>query len=228
MRRLRIPLAASAFALSVGLASAASYGSAPAPRRAEPARARSADGAPPRPNGPVQPGEIEDEEYAVYSALIKYMSEDAGTKRLLVIEEQTSPWVGFPEDDPDKFYRELKESAPALSAEVIDDFRARNKGEHTLARRFDIGREYVLVGEKELNKIFKEAGGGWKAFYKKYPGAGGYLVLSRVGFNADRTQALVYQGHSCGGLCGAGSHMLLNKKNGAWVVEGSIGPSWVS
>ncbi|MEO7157279.1 MAG: hypothetical protein ABI039_06950, partial [Vicinamibacterales bacterium] len=39
--------------------------------------------------------------------------------------------------------------------------------------------------------------------------SGGFMVISAVGFNAARTRAMVYMAHSCGSLCGGGTHHLL-------------------
>ena len=171
---------------------------------------------------------IEEEEYAVYSALINANTGDENRDRLLVINEQPSPWVGFLEEERDKFYEDLKKSSPELMLETVEDLRAKNKEQHKFARHFDIKRRYILVSEKELDAFFKEGGGWWEEFYRKYPKSTGIATFSRVGFNADRTQALVYQGHSCGGLCGGGSYLLLVKSNGVWTNKGGIGPTWVS
>ncbi len=183
-------------------------------------------------------GPIENEEYAVYSALInnsirdsdadERRSEDAD--RLLVINEQPSIWSGFADENADKFFAELKESSPDLQAEAVNDLRAKSDGHQKLERRFDIEQKYVLVSDEEIEDYFKQSvGGGWKAFYQKYPNSGGFVTFSRVGFNADQTQALVYQSHHCGGTWGGGSYLLLTKKNGAWMIERSVGPAaWVS
>jgi hypothetical protein len=44
----------------------------------------------------------------------------------------------------------------------------------------------------------------------------GWIELSAVGFNADKTVAVVYMGHHCGGLCGGGGFHVLQKKGGKW------------
>jgi len=43
---------------------------------------------------------------------------------------------------------------------------------------------------------------GWDGFYKRFQDSGGFIIVSAVGFNADKTQAIVYSGSSCGMLCG--------------------------
>lgn len=51
---------------------------------------------------------------------------------------------------------------------------------------------------------------------ERYPGSGGILPMSSVGFNKEKTCAIVYFGSSCGSLCGAWSFHLLEKVNGKW------------
>jgi hypothetical protein len=48
-----------------------------------------------------------------------------------------------------------------------------------------------------------------------------------VGFNAAMNQAMVYIQHACGGLCGSGHYVLLEKNADQWrVVKESM--VWVS
>ena len=46
--------------------------------------------------------------------------------------------------------------------------------------------------------------------------SGGYMVASAVGFDPVKRRAMVYMAHSCGALCGGGTHHLLEKVDGAW------------
>lgn len=171
---------------------------------------------------------IEDEEYAVYSALINGNTGDENINRLLVIKDKPSAWVGSLEEEKNTFYEDLLKSSSVLLKETVDDLRAKNKETHRFTRRFDIKRQYILVSEKEIDDIFKKGGGWWEEFYRRYPETRGFVTFSRVGFNVDKTQALVYQSHSCGGLCGGGGYVLLVKVNGVWTSKGTVGPVWVS
>lgn len=47
----------------------------------------------------------------------------------------------------------------------------------------------------------------------------GYFTLSGVGFNPSRTQAIFYIEHTCGGLCGGGWYVLMEKVGDAWQVR---------
>jgi hypothetical protein len=51
------------------------------------------------------------------------------------------------------------------------------------------------------------------------PLAWAIVTLSAVGFNRDRTRALVWAAYSCGGRCGHGRPYLLVRQNGKWVPD---------
>jgi hypothetical protein len=205
-----------ALAFSVGIAAIAFRGNSKAV-------------APPQLSQQTRQSEIEEEEYAVYSALLNENTNDDNVNRLLIIMDQPSPWVDFIDDEQNDFYEGLLKSSPALMAETVNDLKAKNNEHHRFTRRFNITRRYVLISEKDIDDLFRKGvGDGWEKFYRKYPKTDGYATFSRVGFNAEKTQALVYQAHGCGGLCGGGSYILLTKTNGVWTVKGNIGPTWVS
>ena len=56
------------------------------------------------------------------------------------------------------------------------------------------------------------------------------MELSAVGFNVNKTVAVVYMGHYCGALCGGGGFHVLKKKDGKWVALDWKGSScaWAS
>jgi hypothetical protein len=59
----------------------------------------------------------------------------------------------------------------------------------------------------------------WRAFYQRFPRSQGLVTFSRVGFNAARTQAVVLVTRGCGGLCGMGNVVLLDRDPaGRWRV----------
>jgi hypothetical protein len=172
---------------------------------------------------------IEAEEYAVYAAVIKYNDRDDNPDRIFVIEEQPSPWITPSDAEKSEFYDEMRKSSSALQAETVEDLRAKNKESFKFTRNFNISRQYALISDAEIESIFKGGvGDGWKRFNEKYPKSNGISTFSRVGFNADKTQALVYRGNRCEGLCGSGLYYLLSKKNGVWTITGNVGPSWIS
>lgn len=64
-------------------------------------------------------------------------------------------------------------------------------------------------------------------FETRFPKNFGYFVVSHVGLNLSKTEAILYVEHFCGGLCGGGSYFLLWKLNGVWrVMDEHV--TWVS
>jgi hypothetical protein len=85
-----------------------------------------------------------------------------------------------------------------------------------LHRKFDFAKPYTLVDSSTIDRLFRHGSEGWDSFYKRYPESGGYLTLSPVGFNKDKTQAIVYIASSCGSLCGRWGFHLLERVQGNW------------
>jgi len=160
-----------------------------------------------------------DEEYAVYSAVITTMFDIKAKTRQLVIQDVTVN----NETVIDKSLQEnryIERVFPTLKEGVLRDYKARNKEPLQLKDAFDLDAKYILVmiPQKEIARLFNEGGSWWDEFYKRYPDSGGFISLSRPGFNAARNQALVYIEHHCGGLCGTGRYVLLEKSKDRWRV----------
>jgi hypothetical protein len=59
----------------------------------------------------------------------------------------------------------------------------------------------------------------WIAYYRRFSDSSGFIMLSRIGFNTERTQALLYLGSRCGPGCGDIHFLLLEKTNGTWTTK---------
>lgn len=160
------------------------------------------------------PPGIEPEEYAVYSALIRQnpIGYDLGSS--LVVRENTRA-------DLDMFERTL-ENVHRLPTSLVDSYRSRNAGSYTLSPNLDIEQDYALMPQAVFDQILGRKGARWTDFEAKYPGASGFILFSRVGFNADGDQALADIGYRCGDLCGAGGLYLLVKEDGNWKVQETL------
>ena len=165
----------------------------------------------------------EAERYAAYSAVLTSMFVRDATK-LLVVADKTAD--DFTSKD-DKHWDYIKQGLAQISQDTIDDFKSKNGQSSTVEDKFALTTKVTLISKAEVDKFFGEGGGWWKAFYEKYPGSPGLITFSNVGFNNDGTQALLYVGHGCGGLCGSGHYVLLSKNNGVWKVEKSV-MTWIS
>lgn len=58
----------------------------------------------------------------------------------------------------------------------------------------------------------------WVGMLRRYPGTWGRTVLTAVGFNTRKTQALIQVFHNCAGSCMSIEDMVLTKRNGRWEV----------
>jgi hypothetical protein len=157
---------------------------------------------------------IEAEEYAVYSALIRQNPIGYDLGSFFVVRENTRA-------DLDMFERTV-ENVRKLPSSLVDSYRSRNTASYTLHPNLDIEQEYVLMPQEVFDEILGRRGSRWTDFEAKYPGASGFILFSRVGFNADGDQALADMGYRCGDLCGAGGLYLLVKEDGNWKVQETL------
>lgn len=171
-------------------------------------------------------GVLTDAHYAVMSAAIPVMLGSqpfAGTPRsaaehrpirqIVIIGEQNSE--GSALLDP----IETTSGPPMDPATSADHAKTGTAG--LFERRFTGIGAYELLPIREMKAMFGAGGeAGWLAFYERYPDAPGFLALSRVGFNADRTEAVVRVLHLRSGTWGNEDALLFRLKSGRWVLAG--------
>jgi len=174
------------------------------------------------------------EEYAIYAAVIGDMfanyrvSSDPQSKvKLLVIEDRTVNNTFAVIRGEGEGKRVKQEFSSIISQETIDDYLAKDAKSHQLTKSFDLKLKYTLIPKKKIKQIFKSGLDGWGKFYMRFPGSVGLIALSRAGLNSSGNQALVYISHSCRGLCGSGTYMLLVKNKQRWIVKKKF-TAWVS
>ena len=176
-----------------------------------------------------KPTPVDDPEaYAVYASLLpnEWTVTVAKAKRLVVQEETATNWQCMPSGKP--LETDWKP--------VLDSYRAANASIRSIRGNQPLGLPYDVVPSAVIGAAFEKpipngVYDGWGGFYRKYPDSGGYMQFSAVGFDADRTRAMVYVAHSCGGLCGGGMHHLLQKIDGAWreaKIDDLVQCTWAS
>jgi hypothetical protein len=109
----------------------------------------------------------------------------------------------------------LRKEVPSLRLATISNFHRANERQAQLGRHFCLPVPYQLVSAEKIGSIVKDAG-SWPEYYKQYPGAQGYMWLSRIGFSPDGKQSLFYVSNSCGGLCATLSYVVMEKQGSAW------------
>ncbi len=160
--------------------------------------------------------DIEKEEQAVYSFFVN------GNPALILQNTSTD----IAQDDPKQMVDYIKTGLKNVTDETVDNFLERNAQPSQLSPDMDLGVDYVLLTEEELAQISSQPNWG-EVLSQKYPGANGYTIFSRVGFNNTLDQALIYVGNVGGPLMGSGSYFLMEKQNGEWVIKEEI-MVWIS
>jgi len=150
----------------------------------------------------------EKDSYAIYSMLLR--TELGPTWKITTWtinrETQTFPSLG-PRPHYIRQCLSVSRTQEGIYAPLIDDYLAKNNGKHPLKRKFDLPRyELVDFGRTPATSS------------SSFP-ASVILEVSAVGFSRDRTRALVYVGHHCGGLCGGGRYHVLVKADSEWQVD---------
>jgi len=147
--------------------------------------------------------------YEVYSVLLAARSKAWKVEKLVIAIET----VDFPHYDDDK----RKCIVPSVEEEasyrpLIDAYMELNEKSWLLQPTFTSGLRYQFVSAASINEIYaKDGEKGLNDFYSKNPGAAGRISLSAVGFNPDKTLALVYMGAQFGG-----TFHFLRKIDGKW------------
>ncbi len=162
------------------------------------------------------PGNMEAEEQAVYAVLLSDYDRPS-----IVLRETTESGFDFT-GQTDK-----PAGMSDLSQELWEDYLDRNNRSYPLSTEMEIGREYTLLDAKEMSDIFNNFQDGWDEFYRRYPDSPGITTLSRVGFNQDGTEALVYMGSQFHYLAGAGNLVRLEKQDGEWKIVDKM-MLWIS
>ena len=134
--------------------------------------------------------------YQIYSLLLPHEESYGFAERTLMIQETT-----VAEDVSGAC---LKSTDAKRFKGTIAGYNRIYKKNWLLHRQFQIPKSYRLVGAKVISAL------------PDRPPAASYVSLSPVGFNLDRTQAIVFVRSSCGGLCGSWRFHVLEKNQGKW------------
>jgi hypothetical protein len=171
----------------------------------------------------------------VYAAVVNWRTAHPGegpdAKQLVFLDTTVQySCLGEKPEDCAKNVREQVSRAfvEDLEMNTLTDYLEHNKDRGLLSKSIPTDLPKYWLSEADQEALFKsKKHDGWKSFYAKYPGAGGIMAFSRVGFNEKRDQALLYSTISCGWLCGTGHYFLLKKESGQWVLLKSH-MAWIS
>ena len=166
--------------------------------------------------------QIDTEQQAVYTALLKKLY--SASNYVIMDTTATSP-AGV--SDTSATLGRMIQNMQGVDQATADSFLARNDSAYPVPPSMDLGSSYALLSQTVMRQIFSQNRDGWQLFYEQFPAAPGITTLSRVGFNTSLSQALVYVGTLSHWLAGAGYYVLLKKVNGTWIVDQQV-MSWVS
>jgi hypothetical protein len=168
------------------------------------------------------PNQIDQEEQAVYTFLLAKMYQHTGYV-IMANTATSATGVDNTVQTLDYVLQNMHNVAPA----TLESFRARNATAQILRADMQVGGAYTLLSQTARNQIFSQNQSGWDIFYYRYPQAPGLTTFSKVGFNANLDQALVYMGTQSNWTVGTGYYLLLNKTNGTWSIDQQV-MIWVS
>jgi hypothetical protein len=168
------------------------------------------------------PNQADQEEQAVYAFLLAKMYQH--TEYVIMANTATSA-TGV--DNTAQTLDYVLQNMHAVAPVTLDSFRARNATAQILRADMQLGNPYTLLSQTARNQIFSQNQSGWDIFYGRYPQAPGITTFSKVGFDANLDQALVYLGTQSNWLAGAGYYLLLKKVNGTWQIDQQV-MIWVS
>lgn len=166
--------------------------------------------------------DIASEEYLVYSAVIKRFGQPYTNKLLFIVDRTIDPFD--PEELLDAFDHQQQ---PYLERATLYDYRRKYHHPCQLTDQFQLSFGYMMLNKESHEEIFKDGCTGWCKYFEDYPNSSGFISFSRVGFNPEGSQALVYVIHGCGGLCGTSGYMVLKKQEGEWMIQKSMAV-WIS
>jgi hypothetical protein len=157
--------------------------------------------------GPPQAYDVA-EAYEVYAAILpsEWAWRVANAKRLVIRRETTHYCMCL---EPIGDSKKLMDAA-------IADYETRSQTEWLIQDNLKIEKPYAIITSDEISAMFQPGLEGYQILSQRYPDSAGYIQFSAVGFNAEKTTAVVYVGHHCGPLCGGGSFSVLQKKDGKW------------
>lgn len=165
-----------------------------------------------------------DEDVAVYAAVFADVFQATAETQIMIVDHTS---IGVPPglwavtsvkgQDTAKFMAKL-------AADTRADYQLKMKQSVSLPAPCRISPQCGVYNVVDLTGIVgmekPKMEKGWKEFTKRYPKAPGIFVVSRIGFNQEHTEAVMYAAKACGNLCGDGQYVWLVKRGGTWVVAG--------
>jgi len=148
------------------------------------------------------------EELEVY---VIYLNQESSPHVVVAQTESAQP-------DVDTLNLRLATQGRGIPPDVRANFKAKNKSACAI-KPFAGTPNLHFISREEHDTIFRA---GWGEFHKRYGQDAEILWLSRVGFNSDRTLALLHVSGGIDRMAGGGELYLFERKEGKWVIKSHI------
>ena len=181
---------------------------------------------PPAPGVPVRPASVHStasaDELAVLALVVDSVLAQPN-EQFLVMADSTSP----SHLDAEQLANFVPQADPAARDEMMRDFLAKNVEPSPTPLSIPATSAVRIAN---VSRIFTGEGGfsaKWEAFFRRFAPARAYNTISRPGFDAARRNAVVATGTICGGRCGQGRLIVLEKTSTGWRIVNRV-DTWVS
>jgi hypothetical protein len=163
---------------------------------------------------------VEAEVYRAALAGMSFGSEGSVTRRHALIASTTDPgamWRSLDEATiRDAPYLDPKHRIRYAKAETIDAFLAAIDTQKPLPAALRSLPQFFIIDRRDV--LAMNARKEWAAFRRRHGLSNTVVELSRIGFDAAGSQALLSITYNCGMLCGGGAFILVERQTDGWHV----------
>ena len=158
-------------------------------------------------------GTVDSDHAVIEAAVASFVN--SGDVYTLAETPSLSPWL----TSDLKGLRARLHEIDELDHELVDSLISAN-GSPTVFDQNQFPQESRLrtLSEEAQKRIFMQAGDGW-AIFKKEVGTDGFVTLSRPGYSADRSTALIAIWHKRHDRWQRGSFLVGDRVDGTWVFR---------
>jgi len=154
------------------------------------------------------PGKYQDPEaYQVYAAVLS-LDQAARDSDILAIRREA--------DSSSNVCPEAENKLDVDIQQAISNYEQMNSKVWLLERMFPIEKPYELLASSEIVAAPSNGIEKWETAVQQYLDSAGWIGLSVVGFNSDKTAAVLYFEHQCRHLCSSGAFHFLRRVGDTW------------
>lgn len=177
--------------------------------------------------------EKREESLVIYNLVFDDIFKDAeqemalGDKEAYLIADRTDIYLAGADERRNEtlYYLQQTLKRKSVNRDSFRNFMKENEEPEDFAYLPVNNKKCVLANKQEMRNLLEEDSRG--NLHKKYPKFRSLIYLSKIGFDMNKTSALVYMAYQRGVKSGAGNYYLLVKEGGSWKIKEKIG-DWVA